>query len=70
MTGGLGFIGSNLALALARADADVTVVDARYPRHGANPFNLDAEGGERIRTVTADLGDTAARSALDGTELV
>ena len=70
MTGGLGFIGSNLALDLARADADVTVVDACYPRHGANPFNLDGPGGDRIRRVTADLGDAAARSALDGVELV
>jgi nucleoside-diphosphate-sugar epimerase len=70
VTGGLGFIGANLALALARADADVTVVDACYPRHGANPFNLEAEGGDRIRRVTADLADAAVRSVLDGTELV
>jgi len=66
----LGFIGANLALALARAGADVTVVDALYPRHGANPFNLAADGGDRIRRVTADLGDAAARAALEGTELV
>ena len=37
VTGGLGFIGSNLALALARGGAEVTVIDARVPRHGANP---------------------------------
>ena len=70
MTGGLGFIGSNLTLALARAGADVTVVDACYPRHGANPANLDAPGGERVRRVTADLADRAARDALDGADLV
>jgi nucleoside-diphosphate-sugar epimerase len=66
----LGFIGANLALALARAGADVTVVDACYPRHGANPYNLEAEGGDRIRRVTADLGDAAVRAALDDVELV
>ena len=36
VTGGLGFIGSNLAVALAAAGAEVVVVDARVPRHGAN----------------------------------
>lgn len=66
----MGFIGSNLALVLARAGAEVTVVDACYPRHGANPFNLEAEGGERIRRVTADLADATVRSALDGIEIV
>jgi UDP-glucose 4-epimerase len=70
VTGGLGFIGSNLALALARADADVVVVDALFPRHGANPFNLQADGGERIRRVTADIGDAAVRAALEGTDVV
>lgn len=70
VTGGLGFIGANLALGLARAGAEVTVVDACYPRHGANPFNLDAEGGERIHRVTADLAEGPARAALDGVELV
>ena len=70
VTGGLGFIGANLALDLARAGADVTVVDACYPRHGANPFNLEADGGAGIRRVTFDLGDPAARAALEGVELV
>jgi UDP-glucose 4-epimerase len=70
VTGGLGFIGSNLALALARAGADVTVIDACYPRHGANPFNLDAEGGSEIKRVTADLADGATRHACFGAELV
>jgi len=70
VTGGLGFIGSNLALALAGAGADVTVVDACYPRHGANPANLDDPAGEGIRRITADLADTALRPALEGVELV
>ncbi|MFM8303628.1 MAG: NAD-dependent epimerase/dehydratase family protein [Actinomycetota bacterium] len=70
MSGGLGFIGANLALALARAGAEVTVVDACYPRHGANPFNLEVEGGGHIHRVTADLGDAPVRAALDAVELV
>jgi len=61
VTGGLGFIGSNLALALARRGAEVTVLDARVPRHGANPANLIPDGrGEphpSIAVIEADLGD-------------
>lgn len=70
MTGGLGFIGANLALALARAGAEVTVIDACYPRHGANPHNLEGDGGDRIRRVVCDLADAPVRAALEGTELV
>jgi UDP-glucose 4-epimerase len=70
VTGGLGFIGSNLALALSRAGAEVTVIDACYPRHGANPMNLDAEGGAAIRRVTADLADPTARVVCEGVEVI
>jgi nucleoside-diphosphate-sugar epimerase len=61
VTGGLGFIGSNLALALAHHEAAVTVLDARVPRHGANPWNLVPDGGTepdpRIAVVEADIAD-------------
>ncbi|MEI8002470.1 MAG: NAD-dependent epimerase/dehydratase family protein [Actinomycetes bacterium] len=70
VTGGLGFIGSNLALALARGGADVTVVDAGYPRHGANPANLDSPDGAGIRRLRADLSDPAVRPLLEGVEIV
>jgi UDP-glucose 4-epimerase len=77
VTGGLGFIGSNLALELARQDADVTVVDARVPRHGANPYNLVPDGAsipdERVAVIEADLGDTeheALRAAVTNADFV
>lgn len=57
VTGGLGFIGSNLALALRRAGAEVTVVDALVPRHGGNVRNL---AGEPIQVVVADVADLTA----------
>jgi UDP-glucose 4-epimerase len=69
VTGGLGFIGSNLALTLARGGAEVTVLDARVPRHGANPANLipdDAgEPDPSIRVIEADLGDVQRPDVRD-----
>lgn len=41
VTGGLGFIGSNLAIELACLGADVMVVDSMIPAYGANLFNLE-----------------------------
>ena len=41
VTGGLGFIGSNLAIRLLELGAEVLVVDALIPETGANPFNIE-----------------------------
>lgn len=54
VTGGLGFIGSNLALALEALGAVVTVVDSLVPGCGANRANLD---GSQIRLIEADLSE-------------
>jgi UDP-glucose 4-epimerase len=77
VTGGLGFIGSNLALALVHHGARVTVLDARVPRHGANPWNLVPDSGTepdpRITVVDGDLADVDrpdVRSAALDAELV
>ncbi len=70
VTGGLGFIGSNLALRLVRDGATVTVVDIEHERHGANPHNLEGPEREAIDVVRADLGEAAAREVLGGAEIV
>jgi UDP-glucose 4-epimerase len=65
-------------LALAARGADVTVVDARVARHGANPANLVPDGDHtdpdpRVRVVEADIGDTehpAVRDAATTANLV
>lgn len=40
ITGGLGFIGSNLALRLASSGVKVTIVDSLVPKYGGNLFNI------------------------------
>ena len=40
ITGGLGFIGSNLAIKLVKLGANVTILDNMLPDHGGNVFNI------------------------------
>jgi UDP-glucose 4-epimerase len=61
ITGGLGFIGSNLAIRLAGAGARVTLVDAMIPEYGGNLFNV-----EPVRDrLTINFGDVCDRLAMD-----
>lgn len=41
ITGGLGFIGSNLAIRLVALGADVTLVDSLIPEYGGNIWNIE-----------------------------
>uniref|UniRef100_A0A7C4YH28 NAD-dependent epimerase/dehydratase family protein n=1 Tax=candidate division WOR-3 bacterium TaxID=2052148 RepID=A0A7C4YH28_UNCW3 len=41
ITGGLGFIGSNLAIKLVELGAKVTIADAMIPEYGGNLFNVE-----------------------------
>jgi UDP-glucose 4-epimerase len=41
ITGGMGFIGSNLAIALVERGVQVTIVDAMLPGYGGNLFNIE-----------------------------
>jgi nucleoside-diphosphate-sugar epimerase len=56
VTGGLGFIGSNLAIELVRLGARVRVVDALIPQHGGNPFNVEPIR-DQIEIFLEDLRD-------------
>lgn len=56
ITGGLGFIGSNLAHRLVELGAEVLLVDSLIPEYGGNPFNI--RGIEhRVRVNIADIRD-------------
>jgi len=54
ITGGLGFIGSNLAIELAGLGARLTLVDSLLPMCGGNPFNIDPVK-EKVKVETADI---------------
>src|SRR5437660_12402088 len=54
ITGGMGFIGSNLARPLVALGADVLLVDSLIPQYGGNPFNL-AGIEQRVRVNIADI---------------
>jgi UDP-glucose 4-epimerase len=56
ITGGLGFIGSNLARALVGLGARVAIVDSLVPEYGGNRRNL-AGIASRVRVHLADVRD-------------
>jgi UDP-glucose 4-epimerase len=61
VTGGLGFIGSNLAGRLVEVGADVTLVDAMIPEYGGNLFNIETIR-DRVKVNFCDICD---RHAMD-----
>src|SRR5437763_1826403 len=56
ITGGLGFIGSNLAHRLVELGAQVTLVDSLIPEYGGNLFNI-AEIEPRVKVNISDVRD-------------
>ena len=56
ITGGLGFIGSNLAIRLVRDGAHVAVSDAMIPGYGGNVANVREIEGE-LDTHHSDVRD-------------
>jgi UDP-glucose 4-epimerase len=61
ITGGLGFIGSNLARQLVDLGAEVLLVDAMIPDYGGNLFNI-AGIEDRVRV---NIGDVRNESTMD-----
>ena len=59
ITGGMGFIGSNLAIKLADMGAKVTVLDAMIPDYGGNEFNIWPVR-DKIHVNYCDIRDISA----------
>ncbi len=56
ITGGLGFLGSNLAIALVDLGADVTLLDNMLPLYGGNRFNIEPVR-DRVQINFSDVRD-------------
>ena len=60
ITGGLGFIGSNLAEKLVELGADITIMDSKLERYGGNNFNVQS-----IRNnIQIDISDIRDKDAV------
>ncbi|UCD54998.1 MAG: NAD-dependent epimerase/dehydratase family protein [Candidatus Omnitrophota bacterium] len=70
ITGGAGFIGSNLAIKLVGLGAKVTLIDSMIPEYGGNLFNIK-EIEDKINLNLSDVRDTRSMDSLiRGAELM
>ena len=63
ITGGLGFLGSNLARELVATDADVVLVDSLVPEYGGNLANI-AGIEDRVTVNISDVRDSHSLAPL------
>ena len=63
ITGGLGFIGSNLAARLVTLGADVLLIDSLGPEYGGSLFNIDAIQHD-VRVNISDVRDASSMQYL------
>jgi len=63
ITGGLGFIGSNLAMRLIGSGAKVTLVDSLIPEYGGNLWNVDSIK-DQVQINICDVRDEHAMKYL------
>lgn len=70
ITGGMGFIGSNLAHRLVELGAEVLLVDSLIPDYGGNLFNIHSID-DQVRVNIADVRDeNAMRYLVQGQDYV
>jgi len=67
VTGGLGFIGSNLTHRLVDLGATVRIVDALVPTHGGDARNV---AGLDVDVLVADIGQAVVADAVSGAHVV
>lgn len=63
ITGGLGFVGSNLSIKLAELGADVLIVDNMLPRQGGNVFNIEPVK-DKVKVNISDIRNPTSMNHL------
>lgn len=63
ITGGLGFIGSNLAIKLVELGAKVTIIDSMIPDYGGNLFNIEPVKN-KVKINFSDIRDRSSMNYL------
>jgi UDP-glucose 4-epimerase len=63
VTGGLGFIGSNLVHKLVELEANVLIIDCVMPNQGGNPFNIHSIR-DKVKVYFVDIRDKRAMNKL------
>lgn len=70
VTGGLGFLGSNLARRLCELGAKVALLDSLLKSHGGNPFNI-ADFKKKVRWHKGDIRNKAlVEKLIEGAEIL
>src|SRR5208283_757270 len=69
VTGGLGFVGSNLSLRLLQMGARVTIIDSMLRGSGANMANV-APNARRFSIKNRDVRDRGACEKVGGKQIV
>jgi UDP-glucose 4-epimerase len=67
VTGGLGFIGSNVSHELIRRGATVRIIDALVEGHGGDRRNV---AGLPVDIVEAEIGDAAVRDVIADADII
>lgn len=67
VTGGLGFIGSNVVHRLVASGATVRIIDALVPSHGGDARNVE---GLDVDVLVADIGQAGVADVLRGADVV
>jgi len=63
ITGGLGFIGSNLAIRLNSLGSNLTIIDSMIPEYGGNFFNIE-EIKDKVKVNISDIRDVNSINIL------
>ncbi len=70
ITGGLGFLGSNLAHRLVAMGSAITIVDNMHPLYGGNKHNLSGIE-QKVKIVLGDVRDSQLMAKLvEGADII